>query len=174
MKTKTMQILTLMRVLSWVAFLGLMIKIGAILISYCVSIGNPQGAKNLYMGMDLFNLRMFNFWYYSTTVSLLIAIMVAEAYTAYLVIGVLSRIKLENPFKPEVAQRIEKISYLMLGTWAMAMMYNGQLRWLLKKMGNLQLDMISGDFIFLAGVVFVIAQIFKRGVEIQSENELTI
>jgi hypothetical protein len=33
---------------------------------------------------------------------------------------------------------------------------------------------VSGETLFLAGVVFVIAQIFKKGVEIQSENELTI
>lgn len=33
---------------------------------------------------------------------------------------------------------------------------------------------ISGEFIFLAGVIFIIAQIFKKGIELQSENELTI
>ena len=34
--------------------------------------------------------------------------------------------------------------------------------------------LISGDFIFLAGIVYVFSQIFKKGVEIQSENELTV
>jgi hypothetical protein len=33
---------------------------------------------------------------------------------------------------------------------------------------------ISGDVLFLAGMVFVFAQMFKRGVEIQRENELTV
>jgi hypothetical protein len=32
----------------------------------------------------------------------------------------------------------------------------------------------TGEFLFLAGIVFVIAQIFKRGIEIQTENELTV
>jgi hypothetical protein len=30
------------------------------------------------------------------------------------------------------------------------------------------------EFLFLGAIVFVIAQVFKKGVEIQSENELTI
>ncbi|MBN2635649.1 MAG: DUF2975 domain-containing protein [Prolixibacteraceae bacterium] len=32
----------------------------------------------------------------------------------------------------------------------------------------------TGPFLFMAGLVFVISQIFKRGVEIQSENDLTV
>jgi hypothetical protein len=30
------------------------------------------------------------------------------------------------------------------------------------------------EFIFMAGVVFIMSQAFKRGVEIQSDNDLTI
>jgi len=36
------------------------------------------------------------------------------------------------------------------------------------------MDLFSSDFIFLAGVIFIFAQIIKRGIEIQSENNLTI
>jgi len=32
----------------------------------------------------------------------------------------------------------------------------------------------AGEILFMAGLVFVIAQIFKRGVEMQAENELTV
>jgi len=35
-------------------------------------------------------------------------------------------------------------------------------------------ELISGEIHLLAGVIFVISQIFKKGVEIQSENELTV
>ncbi len=37
-----------------------------------------------------------------------------------------------------------------------------------------ELDCGSSEFLFMAGIIFIIALIFKRGVEIQSENELTI
>lgn len=33
---------------------------------------------------------------------------------------------------------------------------------------------MSAEFVFMAGVVFVMSQIFKKGVEIQTENELTV
>jgi hypothetical protein len=54
------------------------------------------------------------------------------------------------------------------------MLYNGHAEWLSKRIAGLQENLISGEFILLAGVVFVFSQIFKKGVEIQSENELTI
>ncbi|HEU0064405.1 MAG TPA: DUF2975 domain-containing protein, partial [Flavisolibacter sp.] len=154
--------------------IGLMIKAGAILISYGVSIWNPEGAKNLYMGQNLYNLRQYNFFHYTLMVSFMVALLVLEAYIAYLVIRVLSRIKLANPFTFEVSGLIQKISYFIFGTWIMGMLYNAHTIWLLKRIAGFQENMISGEFIFLAGVVFVFSQIFKKGVELQSENELTV
>jgi hypothetical protein len=104
----------------------------------------------------------------------MIAVLLSEAYIAFLVIKVLSKIKMANPFTLEVSNILERLSYTMLGTWIVAMLYNGHTKWLLKKLPGLAVNLISGEFIFLAGVVFVIAQIFKKGIEIQSENELTV
>lgn len=163
-----------MNVLSWVVFLGLLVKAGAILISYGVSVGNPAGAKNLYMGLDLYAIRQFNFWHYTGTVALMSALLVLEAYIAFLVIKVLSRIKLTNPFTMEVSKTLERISYIILLAWATAMLFNAHATWLSKRIQGLQENLVSGEFILLAGVVFVISQIFKKGVEIQSENELTV
>src|SRR6187397_3167939 len=101
MKTKTEQILAVMNVLAWVAFIGLMIKAGAILTSYGVSIWNPAASKNLYMKLNLENLRKFNFWHYTGIVSMLIALEILKGYIAFLVIKVLSKIKLSNPFTNE-------------------------------------------------------------------------
>jgi hypothetical protein len=174
MKTKTDTLLTIMNVLSWITFIGLIVKAGAIVISYGVSIGNPLGAKNLYMGLNLYNVRQYDFWHYTGTVSFMIAILVLEAYIAFLVIKVLSKIKMANPFTIEISKNLEKISYIILLTWVTAMLYNGHAEWLSKRIAGLQENLISGEFILLAGVVFVFSQIFKKGVEIQSENELTI
>jgi hypothetical protein len=174
MKTKTEKLLAVMNVLAWITFIGLMIKAGAILISYGVSVVNPEGAKNLYKGTNLYALRQFNFLHYTSNVSFMIAVLLSEAYIAFLVIKVLSKIKMANPFTLEVSNILERLSYTMLGTWIVAMLYNGHTKWLLKKLPGLAVNLISGEFIFLAGVVFVIAQIFKKGIEIQSENELTV
>ncbi|MFL5742001.1 MAG: DUF2975 domain-containing protein [Flavisolibacter sp.] len=174
MRTKTQKLLAAMNVLSWITFIGLMIKAGAILISYCISMFNPEGSKNLYSGLDLYGLRQYSFFHYNLNVCLMIALFVLQGYIAFLVIRALSRIKLSNPFTAELSKVLEQISYFMLATWVLAMIFNLQSAWLMKQVSGLRENLISGEFIFLAGVVFVIAQIFKRGVEIQTENELTV
>jgi hypothetical protein len=51
---------------------------------------------------------------------------------------------------------------------------NGQTRWLSKQAGLSLQDWNGAEFLFVAGLVFIVSQIFKRGVEMQSENELTV
>ena len=86
----------------------------------------------------------------------------------------LSKMSLMNPFKMEVAQKLEKISHLLFGTWIVGMLGSAHSAWLMKLTGQLYGNWVSGEFIFMAGLVFIISQVFKRGVEIQSENELTV
>ena len=174
MKSRTEQILVIMNILSWITFIGLMVKAGAILISYGVSVGNPEGAKNLYMGLNLYSLKQFDFWHYTATVLMLIALEVLKAYIAYLVIRVLSKIKMANPFKIEVSRVLERISYFILVLWIMTLLYNAHIKWLSKSVPGLRENLVSAEFLLFAGVVFVFSQIFKKGVELQSENELTV
>ena len=173
-QVKTEQILNVMRILSWVAFVGYMILAGSTLLSYGFSCLHPEGARNLYEGKDLYSLRMFNFWQYTLMVSLLVARAIMKAYAAYLVIQVLSKVSLANPFTMDVVKRLEHLSYVFLGIWVVGMVHNGHLAWINKLMGELPGDYISSESIFMAGMVFIISQIFKRGVEIQSENDLTV
>ena len=174
MKTKTESILTAMNVLTWIVFIGLLIHAGAIIVSYFFSIINPEGAKNLYMGLDLFSLRQLDIWKYSFTVFLTITLLGLKGYTAYLVIQILSKINLEHPFTMSVALLIEKVSHIIFGIWVISMLANAYQEWLRQSGLPISENWISGEFIFLAGVIFIIAQIFKKGIELQSENELTI
>ena len=174
MKNRTEQILLVMHVLAWIVFFGLIIKAGAIIVSYVVSTSNAEGAKNLYRGMNLFAVRQFSFWQYTTLVSFMVAILFLEANIAYLVTRVLSKIKMTSPFTIEISKLLEKISYTIFGTWLVVMLYNGHTTWLAKRIDGMEEKFISGEFILLAGVVFVISQIFKKGVELQTESELTV
>jgi len=173
-KTRTEQILIVMYILAWVAFIGYNIQAGVFLITYGVGLVNPGAATDLYQGLNLYELMQYNFWHYTLSVSFLAAIPMMKAYVSFLAIKALSVVNLVNPFTTAVAERLEKISYVMLGTWVVAMLSNAHTSWLLKKTGELQGDWISGDSIFAAGIVFIMAQVFKRGVEIQSENDLTV
>jgi hypothetical protein len=173
-KTRTEQILIVMNILAWVAFVGFAIEAGAIAYSYFVSILWDDSAKDLYRGLDLSRLMQFNFWQYTLSVSYRVAIKIMHSYAFFLAIKCLSNVKLENPFRGDVAFLIERISYVLLSTWVVAMVHNLHTYWLSTRIKEFVPTMISGEFIFAAGLLFVVAQIFKRGVEIQSENELTV
>ena len=86
---------------------------------------------------------------------------------------------MSQPFSQEVRHFIIKIAYLALGiglftSWGVK--YTG---WLVSqgvKMPDTQHLRLGGAdvWLFMGIILFVIAQIFKRGIEIQTENELTV
>jgi hypothetical protein len=173
MKSKTEKLLKLMHVLSWIVFVGLMIKAGSILISYLVSIGNEEASKNLFGGLNLWDYRNHSFTQYSLIVGYKILLFAFEAYIAYQIIKLLSKLNLEKPFNPRVQILMQKISYSVFYLWILATIHNTHVQFLGKKY-RFTIDLFSSDFIFLAGIIFIFAQIVKRGIELQSENELTI
>ena len=173
-KTRTEGVLKIMHFLAWLAFIGFMIKAGAILVSYGVSCVKPEAAKNLYLGLNLHGLSQFSFWHYTLSVFLLVAILGMKAFAFFLAIKILMKVNLVNPFTIEVAGIIQRIGYVLLATWFMAMAANAHTDWLLKTTGQLYGDWVETEFIFMAGLMFIISQVFKRGVEIQSENDLTV
>jgi len=97
-----------------------------------------------------------------------------KAWISYLVIKTLSSFNIRNPFTAEVASSMENISYFSIGIWIVTLICNAQTRWLMKRTGELFGSILSLEFIFVTGLVFIIAQVFRRGVEIQSENDLTV
>ena len=172
--TRTKQILQIMYVLTWIAFVGLMIETGAILVSYVVSCINPGAAENMYKDLKLGELRALSIWQFTLSVSYTAAISGMKAFVLFLVIKALSKVNLANPFTVEVAAILERISYILSGIWIVAVVNNQHAGWLLKRTAIHSETFSSEEFIFMARLVFIISQVFKRGVEIQSENDLTV
>ena len=170
---KTKNILKVMHILSWIVFIGLCIKTGAILISYLVSIGNPEAAKNLYAGLDLSEYYNYSFIHYSFIVIYKIILFSVEAYIAFLVINLLKKLNIHQPFNTNVQRLMQHISYGVFYLWILAIIHNTHLQFIGIKY-HFKMEVFSSDFIFLAGIIFIFAQIVKRGIEIQQENDLTI
>lgn len=174
---KTKQVLILMKIISWIIFIGLCIKAGALITSSSVSFFvNHEAAKDLYLGLDLFNLYEFDERYYMAVISLIITVAVLKAYIFYLVIRIFLKFDLNNPFTMNTANLISKISYVALATGVVAKIAKDYIKWLIthKVETNISFDFGSEGFLFMAGILFIVAYIFKHGVKIQSENELTI
>ena len=172
---KTNQVLNILKVLSWIFFIGLCIRTGAMIISFFVSLFvNSEGAKDLYTGMNLSELLAFDLWHYIVMVSLIIALSGLKAYLLYQVVRILSKINITNPFSEQIAKLILKMSGIALQIGITAFITGGYAKWLMKNQLHFTFKGGEIEFLFLAGILFVIAQIFKRGIELQSENELTI
>ena len=76
---------------------------------------------------------------------------------------------MEKPISHAVVQVLKKISFAVLGVWIIAILNNIHVA-LLEKYASIHPEFITIEFIFLAGIVFILAQLFKRSVEMHSEN----
>ncbi|MGN6212417.1 DUF2975 domain-containing protein [Parafilimonas sp.] len=175
MKIRTTVILQVLRLLALLAFVGFTIEAGNILISFIVSFFNPDSAKNIYKGLDLHQLKAYGDWAYYLTVIFLFSIAALKAQVWQKVLNMLSHLKMDNPFQPQMMQFLTRVSNVLIAIWATGFLYNILAGFVNKRTGGELLQIIDADnFLFMAGLVFIITQVFKRGMEIQSENELTV
>ena len=175
----TKQILLAMHIIIWVVFFGVCIKTGAILYSFIVSLFfNPEGAKNLHMGLNLSALYHYSREHYISVVMYLIVISALKAYICYLVIKIFLKINLIKPFSKYISSLISRISHVAIWIGALALIAGGYSQWLENK-GAMMPDLkdyagSAAEFLFFGGIIFIISLVFKRGIEIQTENELTV
>jgi hypothetical protein len=170
---KTKKLLKIMHVLAWLVFVGLLIRVGTIITTYFISIGNEQAAGNLFDKVDLSKYYNYSFIQYSLIVGYKVFVFTIEAYIAFLITKLLSKLNLEAPFNTKVQILMQKISYSIFYLWIIAMVHNTHVQFIGLRY-KFPMELFSSDFIFLAGIIFIFAQIVKRGIELQSENELTI
>lgn len=173
---KTNVIMKLMNIIFWILFIGLCIKTGAIIVSFFVSIFvNPEGAKNLYLGLNLFDIYNDNFNNYVGVVSFIIVLSGMKAYLAFLAVKLFMKFDLNYPFNENVAALISKIGYYALSIGLVAYIADQSSGRLLKRGGEISnINWGAEEFLFFAGIIYILALVFKRGIEIQNENELTI
>lgn len=170
--------LMLITVVIWSICIGLCIQAGALLFTFVYSFFNPIVAENLYEGLNLSALLQANPWYYGGVASVVLFIMGQKAYLFYLMIRVFLKINLVNPFSREVSKLISKISYIAFQIGVAIILASGVFKGMIKRGYDLdQVPQLVGngfEFLLMAALLIGIGMVFKRGVEIQDENELTV
>jgi hypothetical protein len=83
-------------------------------------------------------------------------------------------LKLDSPFSFVTAKNIERITYLIIALSVVIWITDFFSGWLVEQSVSSGIESTSLEFILLADVLFIFSQIFKRGVELQSENEMTV
>jgi hypothetical protein len=167
-----------LHVVSYIIFVGLCIEAGALIVNFVYSLFRPEIVQNLYQKLDLSQMYNTNKWVYFSMYGFILTISVLKAYLFYIVILLLHKLDLEKPFNTYVADQFKKISYITLEIGILSLIAREVSQSLVKN--GFETDALNKfwedgrAFILMAAVIYVIASIFSRGVEIQSENDLTV
>jgi len=182
MHITTKHVLTVLHVLAWIIFIGLSLQAGIVIVSSVLKfIVNPEHHDKLWQEINFTPLYQFNKSHFITQIIVISIVLMLKATLFYLIVKMFNdkKLSLSQPFSKEMNRYIYKMAYI---SFLIALFAGGGTNfndWLTKQgvaMPAIQLQHIDGAdvWLFMSVVLVVLAQIFKRGIEIQSENELTV
>lgn len=165
-------------VIAWIIFVGLSIEAGGLIVNFVFHLYNPEMIQNLYQKLDLIKMYQNNRLGFFSIYSFILIISVLKAVLFYTVINLMHKMSLEKPFSVFVAKQISQLSYYTLSIGLLSYIA----RQFVKNLehhgfvsDNLNQFWADSDaFVLMGAVIYIIAQIFKRGVELQEENDLTV
>jgi len=167
-----------LKIVAWVIFVGLCIEAGGLIVNFIFSLYKPEFVQNLYQKLDLSEMYNRNKLAFYGMYSFIVVISVLKAYLFYIVIRLVSKFNLSKPFNSFVSDHITQISYYTFSIGLLSYIARQSAKNLLHHgfvTDNLnQFWADSQAFILMAAVVYIIATIFKKGIDIQNENDLTI
>jgi len=164
--------------LAWLIFIGLSIEAGGLIVNFFFTLYKPEFVPNLYQKLDLIQMYRESKLAFFGIYSFILIISISKACLFYTLIMLMHKMNLSKPFSSFVAKQILNISYFTLSIGLLSLVAR-QLTKTLMHYGfvpnNLNQFWGDGDaFILMGAVIYVIATIFKKGVDIQNENDLTV
>jgi hypothetical protein len=199
---KTANVFKILHIVAWVIFVGLCIEASGLIVNFFFSLYKPEFIQNLYQKLDLTgmyhrsNRAFFGMYGFILVISLL------KVYLFYVVVILMHKMDLSKPFNTFVSRQITRISYFTFSIGILSYIAQQTAKILQRKgyfidnsnqfgilhyiagetekglqrnIDNLnQFWVDSQAFILMGAVIYIIATIFKKGVEIQNENDLTV
>ena len=167
-------ILKALEVISWMVFIGLCIDSGAYLFRFIFSFINPHYFKDIILA----EMQEKQSGHYIGIMSFIIALSLMKTYLFYLVIKIFLKLNIVKPFDTEIAKLIQKISYETFSIAIVSFIAHHYTKTLIQSGYDVShLEKHWNDvpaFLMMSAIIYIIAQIFHKGIELQSENELTI
>lgn len=176
MKTKTQKILEVLRIVSWVVFIGSAVAAMVQIIAFAISFIEPDTAMTITSKtIKLTELRKTHLMEYVFLVALLLVMAVLHMNVWQKVKDLLTGINLNSPFSSKISDLLEKIGYLLFSIWLVGFIVGIYTDQLSKQIEGLKNNFdIDFNYLFISGIVYIISQVFKRGIELQNENDLTV
>lgn len=171
-------ILKVLHVMSWIVFIGLCIEAGTLIFNFTYTLLKPIASQNIYKGLDLSEIYEKQFPHFVGLMSFVVILAVLKAYLFYLVVKIFLKLNLVKPFDIEISILIKKISFEAVGISVVSFIAHQYTKRLIQK-GYEVSDVEkywndAGAFLMMAAILFVISQVFKKGIELQKENDLTV
>ncbi|MEO6681774.1 MAG: DUF2975 domain-containing protein [Ginsengibacter sp.] len=177
MKTRTEIVLIVLKYLALLGGIGFSLECGAQILSFVASFINPVWAERTYLADPIwFQILDYDPGFYTVLMILIIAASALKAWVWFLIFELLHKLQLKSPFSFFVTKRLELISYMLLAVWFVMTFMAKSYAHYLQKASDIILPgkYISDEYFFVAGIVFILSQLFKRGMEMQEENQLTV
>ena len=171
-------VFTVVKIVSWIIFVGLCIEAGGLMVNFIFSLYKPEIVHNLYQKLDLSEMYDRSKWAFFSMYGFVLVISILKAVLFYVVIRLVSKINLTKPFNSYASGQITLMSYYTFSTGIVSYIAREtaknlqQQGYAVDSLNQFWAD--SQAFILMAAVIYVIATIFSRGVEIQNENDLTV
>ncbi len=165
-------------IVAWLIFVGLSIEAGALIVNFFFSLYKPEFVPNLYQKLDLIQMYKESKMAFFGVYSFILIISILKACLFYIVIRLMHKMDLSKPFNSFVSEQISQIGYYTLSIGLLSyiarqlvksLMHHG---FLPDNVNQFWAD--SQAFILMGAVIYIIAIIFKKGVAIQNENDLTV
>lgn len=178
----TKQILKILYFLSWMIFIGVSIEAGGFIVNMLIAlVWHPAEINKFWQMVDLSDLYQFDHGYFLVETLLMSIVAAMRAFLFYLIVKTLhdKKLNMSQPFSREMGRFIFNVAYLTLGIGLFSRWGVNYTEWIEQhgvKMPDIQYLRLGGAdvWLFMSVTLFVIAHIFKRGIEIQEENELTV
>ena len=167
-----------LHIVAWILFVGLCIEAGGLIVNLIFSLYKPEFIQNLYQKLDLIEIYNRSKGAFYGIYSFILFISLLKACLFYVVIELLWKLNLAKPFNSFVSKKITQISYFTFSIGILS--YIARQTVINLQHNGYVIDNLNGfwgdsqAFILMAAVIYVIATIFKKGVEIQNENDLTV
>jgi hypothetical protein len=167
-----------LKIVSWIIFIGLCIDAGGLIVNFIISLFKPEFVQNLYQKLDLHEMYESSKLAFFGMYGFILTIAILKAVLFYIVIVLVTKINISEPFNNFVSRLIYKISYYTLSIGLLSfiarklakdLQHNG---FVIDNLSQFWAD--SQAFILMSAVIYVIATIFSKGVEYQEELEETV
>lgn len=170
-----------LEVLSWVIFIGLSIEAGGFIFNTIYALNKPIVAAHFWNGANLAELYSLDKGFFTVQLLLVILATLFKAILFYQIISMLykNKFNFEKPFNTEVTKVVFYIAYCCLGAGFFSSWGAHYVKFMISKgieMPTVEALRIGGGdvWLFMAVVFLVLGTVFKKGAELQLENDLTI